>query len=71
MGNSAGAVGKEILLHPTAHGVERYLTAELCGDYEGLLRLTMGKNKCGGCQGLLPSLPDALSFEIQAIALTV
>ena len=28
-------LGKEILLHPTADGVERYLTAEVTGDYEG------------------------------------
>ena len=31
-----------------ADGAERYLTAEVTGDYEGLLRLTIGKNKTGG-----------------------
>ncbi len=36
-------LGKEIALHPTADGKERYLTAEVCGDYAGLLRLTTGK----------------------------
>ncbi|MGH7183568.1 MAG: recombinase family protein, partial [Nitrospiraceae bacterium] len=44
-------VGEEIPLHPTADGVERYLTAEVRGDYEGLLRLATGQNKSGGGQG--------------------
>ena len=46
-----GLLGKEILLHPTADGMERYLTAEIAGDYGGLLRLETGKNKFGGGQG--------------------
>ena len=31
--------GSEIVLHPTADGVSRYFTAEVAGDYAGLLRL--------------------------------
>ncbi|MBH0206154.1 MAG: hypothetical protein HP498_10150 [Nitrospira sp.] len=47
-----GLLGKEILLHPTAaDGTERYLTAELSGDYAGLFRLGTGENKFGGGQG--------------------
>jgi len=33
---SRDQMGKEIVLHPTADGVERYLTAEVSGDYFGL-----------------------------------
>jgi hypothetical protein len=44
-------LGKEIALHPTSDGVERYLTAEVSGDYTGLLRLVVGQNKFGGGQG--------------------
>ena len=44
-------LGKEITLHPTADGVERYLTAEVSGDYAGLFRLVAGKNKYGGGEG--------------------
>ena len=44
-------VGNTIPLHPTADGVGRYLTAEIRGDYEGLLRLATGQNKSGGGQG--------------------
>ena len=44
-------LGKEIVLHPPADGAGRYLTAEVSGDYAGLLRLTMNKNKFGGGQG--------------------
>ncbi len=44
-------MGQQIILHPTADGVERYLTAEITGDYAGLLRLASGKNKFGGGQG--------------------
>jgi hypothetical protein len=44
-------LGKEIVLHPTADGSARYLTAEVSGDYAGLLRLVMGQNKFGGGQG--------------------
>jgi hypothetical protein len=35
-------VGGQILLHPAAAGVERFLTAELSGDYSGLVRLVCG-----------------------------
>jgi hypothetical protein len=34
-----------ITLHPTANGTERYLTAEISGDYAGLFKLVTGKNK--------------------------
>ena len=44
-------LGKEIVLHPTADCETRYLTAELTGDYAGLLRLETGQNKSGGGQG--------------------
>ncbi len=42
---------KEIVLHPCADGMGRYLTAEVSGDYAGLLRLATGQNKAGGGQG--------------------
>ncbi len=45
-------VGTQIALHPTANGTERYLIAELSGDYAGLIRLVLGQNKCGGGQGI-------------------
>src|SRR4029453_13430191 len=38
----------EIVLHPSADGVERFLTAELLGDYAGMVRLTMLNNRGGG-----------------------
>ena len=44
-------LGKEFVLHPTADGSARYLVAEVSGDYAGLLRLAVGKNKFGGGQG--------------------
>ena len=44
-------LGKEIVLHPTADGVACYLTAEVTGDYTGLLRLVTGQNKFGGGHG--------------------
>lgn len=44
-------MGGEIVLHPTADGAKRYLTAEVQGDYAGLLRLVRGKNKFGGGEG--------------------
>ena len=46
-----------------------YLTAEVTGDYEGLLLLAIGKNKAGGGQGIQPSLVPLLLFEIQGVAL--
>lgn len=44
-------LGNEIVLHPTTDGTTRYLTAEVSGDYVGLLRLVLGQNKFGGGQG--------------------
>ena len=44
-------LGKEIVPHSTSDGVEQYLTAEVSGDYAGLLRLAVGQNKFGGGQG--------------------
>ena len=35
-------VGGRILLYPTSDGVDRYLMAELAGDYAGLVRLVCG-----------------------------
>ena len=62
-------MGKEIVLHPTADGVSRYLTAEISGDYAGLLQLVAGKNKCGGGQAIQPSLAALLRLEIHGLAL--
>ena len=62
-------LGKEIALHPTSDGVERYQTAEVSGDYTGLLRLVVGQNKFGGGQPIQPSLIPLLRFEIQGVAL--
>ena len=44
-------LGREIVLHPCADGEGRYLTAEVTGDYTGLMRLATGQNKFGGGQG--------------------
>ncbi|MCS6306003.1 MAG: recombinase family protein [Nitrospira sp.] len=44
-------MGAQIVLHPTADGSTRYLTAEVSGDYAGLYRLVTGKNKFGGGEG--------------------
>jgi hypothetical protein len=49
--------------------VERYLTAEVSGDYTGLLRLVVSQNKFGGGQAIEPSLVSLLCFEIQGVAL--
>jgi hypothetical protein len=62
-------LGAPITLHPCADGAERYLMAEVSGNYEGLLRLTLGKNKAGGGQPLHPSLIPALPFKIEGVAL--
>ena len=35
-------VGPTIPLYPSADGAERFLTAELAGDYAGLVRLACG-----------------------------
>ena len=35
-------VGGQIVLHPSSDGAERFLTAELSGDYAGLVRLVCG-----------------------------
>jgi F420-0:gamma-glutamyl ligase-like protein len=44
-------LGATITLHPCADGVGRYLTAEVTGNYAGLMKLAIGKNKAGGGQG--------------------
>ncbi len=64
-------LGQAIVLHPCADGEGRYLTAEVTGDYTGLMRLATGLNKSGGGQPLHPSLITAFSFKIQGIALAV
>lgn len=38
-GISKGLAGEHISLHPSADGTERFLTAELPGDYSGLVGL--------------------------------
>ena len=43
-------LGQAIVLHPCADGEGRYLTAEVTGDYTGLMRLATGLNKSGGGQ---------------------
>jgi ferredoxin len=35
-------VVRHITLHPSANGMERFLIAELAGNYAGLVRLTVG-----------------------------
>jgi hypothetical protein len=62
-------LGKEIVLHPMADWATRCLTAEVSGDYAGLLRLAINKNKSGGGQLIQPSLATLLRFEIQGVAL--
>ena len=42
----------EIALHPCSDGEERYLTAEVTGNYGGLYRLAVAKNNGGGGQGI-------------------
>jgi len=37
-------VGHSIRLHPTSDGADRFLTAELSGDYTGLMKLASGTN---------------------------
>jgi hypothetical protein len=37
-------VGHSIRLHPTSDGADRFLTAELSGDYTGLMKLACGPN---------------------------
>ena len=61
-------LGSTITLHPCADGAGRYLTAEVTGDYAGLLRLATGKNNAGGGQGELLGLNQALRFEINVLA---
>ena len=50
-------VGKTIALHPCADGAGRYLTAEVTGDYAGLLRLETGKIKVVEGRGVEPPTP--------------
>lgn len=40
-------LAREIILHPSADGAERFLTTEVSGDYSGILRLC-SVNKGGG-----------------------
>ena len=56
------------MFQPTADSVDRFLTAELSGDYAGLVRLAVGQNKFGGGQAIQPSLAPLLRFEIEGIA---
>ncbi len=49
--------GKTIALHPCADGAERYLIAEVSGNYEGLLRLTTGKIRLVEGRGVEPPTP--------------
>lgn len=48
-------MGGPIILHPTADGTERFLTAEVSGDYAGLFKLVscgnLSRNKFGGGEG--------------------
>lgn len=52
-------MGSQIVLHPTADGADRYLTAEASGDYAGLYRIVTSKNKFG--RGLPNTRCSALS----------
>jgi DNA invertase Pin-like site-specific DNA recombinase len=62
-------LGRQIALHQCADGADRYLTAEVSGNYAGLLRLALGKNKDGGGQAMQLSLTPLLRFEVQGVAL--
>jgi len=44
------------------------LTAEISGDYAGLLQLITGQNEFGGGQGIQLSLGPLLRFEIHGVA---
>jgi len=61
-------MGEQIILHPTADGTERYLTAAVAGGYAGLFRLDR-QNKFGGGEATQPSLAHLLRFEIRGVAL--
>ena len=50
-------VGEEITLHPCSDGEGRFLTAELSGDYAGLLRLVTGKISLVEGRGIEPPTP--------------
>lgn len=58
-------MGEQIYLHPTADGQERFLTAEVSGDYEGLYRLVTGKNKFGGGQGSFNLFSPTIRVELR------
>jgi hypothetical protein len=62
-------LGAEIVLHPMADGISRYLTAEVAGNYGGLRRLVTGQNKFGGGEGKQPSLTPVLRFELRGVVL--
>ena len=51
-------LGEEIVLHPTANGKDRYLTAEVSGDYAGLFRLVTGKTSLVEARGVEPLSED-------------
>jgi hypothetical protein len=62
-------MGQHIVLHLTADGKQRFLTAEVSGDYAGLYRLVTGKKNFGGGEGNPPSLTALLHFKIEGVAL--
>ena len=52
-----GVLGQQITLHPSADGRERYLTAEMSGDYAGLIRLLARKINVVEGRGFEPPTP--------------
>ncbi|MDF2754932.1 MAG: hypothetical protein K0S94_517 [Nitrospira sp.] len=51
-------MGQQVVLHSTANATERYLTAEVLGDYPGLLRLVTGKINLVEARGVEPLSED-------------
>jgi hypothetical protein len=51
-------MGQQVVLHSTANAAERYLTAEVLGDYPGLLRLVTGKINLVEARGVEPLSED-------------
>ena len=51
-------MGQQVVLHSTANAAERYLTAEVSGDYPGLLRLVTGKINLVEARGVEPLSED-------------
>lgn len=62
-------LAESIKLHPCSSGQERYLTAEITGNYVGLMQMAGMQNKGGGGQAFPPSSINPLDPIIQGLAL--